>query len=127
MHTAEAWLVLYLRWTRFPWNQYLRTSIAITSGPSFAVDLPRTNKNATVLNYFSPQITFAMPQYPQYELMVQIHHRSNVVDFGKGGTPDPGWQFLTTGVLIASSLNAASRPGKRFLEGIAGSSVSSLK
>src|SRR5207248_11169298 len=27
----------------------------------------------------------------QYELMVQIHHRSNIVDFGKGGTPDPGW------------------------------------
>jgi hypothetical protein len=99
MHAEEAWLVLYFRWTRFPWNQYLRTSIAITSGPSFTVDLPRnTHKNATVLNYFSPQITFALPQYPQYELMVQIHHRSNIVDFGKGGTPDPGWQFLTVGL-----------------------------
>jgi len=99
MHTEEAWLVLYFRWTRFPWNQYLRTSIAITSGPSFAVNLPRsTHKNATVLNYFSPQITFALPEYPQYELMMQMHHRSNIVDFGKGGTPDPGWQFLTVGL-----------------------------
>ena len=26
LHTEEAWLVLYFRWTRFPWNQYLRTS-----------------------------------------------------------------------------------------------------
>jgi hypothetical protein len=66
---------------------------------SFAVDLPsNTHKNATVLNYFSPQITFALPQYPQYELMLQMHHRSNIVDFGKGGTPDPGWQFLTVGL-----------------------------
>ena len=24
MHTEEAWLVLYFRWTRFPWNEYLR-------------------------------------------------------------------------------------------------------
>jgi len=40
MHTDEARLVLNFRWTRFPWNQYLRISIAVTSGPSFAVDLP---------------------------------------------------------------------------------------
>ena len=99
MHTEEAWLVLYFRWTRFPWNEYLRTSIAITSGPSFAFDLPsKAHQNATILNYFSPQITFALPQYPQYELMVQLHHRSNIADTGKGGTPDPGWQFLTVGL-----------------------------
>jgi len=99
MHTEEAWLVLYFRWTRFPWNQYLRTSIAITAGPSFAVDLPRNaHDNAAILNYFSPEITFALPQYPQYELMVQMHHRSNFADIGKGGTPDPGWQFLTVGL-----------------------------
>jgi len=66
MHTEEAWLVLYFRWTRFPWNEYLRTSIAITSGPSFAFDLPsKAHQNATILNYFSPQITLALPQYPQ--------------------------------------------------------------
>jgi hypothetical protein len=98
MHADEAWLVLYFRWTRFPWNQYLRTSIAITSGPSFAVDLPPNTHNATVLNYFSPQITFALPQYPRYELLVQLHHRSDIVDIGKGGTPDHGWQYLTFGL-----------------------------
>lgn len=100
MHTDEAWLVLNFRWTRFPWNQYLRTSIAVTSGPSFVVDLPpNTHHNATVLNYFSPEITFALPRYPQYELMVQLHHRSD--PFGgisNGGSPDPGWQFLTVGL-----------------------------
>jgi hypothetical protein len=99
MHTEEAWLVLNFRWTRFPWNQYLHTSIAITSGPSFAVNLPRNaHHNAAVLNYFSPEITFALPQYPQYALIVQMHHRSSVADIGKGGTPDPGWQFLTVGL-----------------------------
>ena len=99
MHTDEAWLVVNFRWTRFPWNQYLRTSIAITAGPSFAVDLPRNaHHNAAILNYFSPEITFALPQYPQFALMVQMHHRSDIVDIGKGGTPDPGWQFLTIGL-----------------------------
>jgi hypothetical protein len=99
MHTEEAWLVLNFRWTNFPWHQYLCTSIAITFGPSFAVDLPRNaHHNAAILNYFSPEITFALPQYPQYALMVQLHHRSDIADIGKGGTPDPGWQFLTVGL-----------------------------
>ena len=99
MHTEEAWLVLYFRWTRFPWNEYLRTSIAITAGPSFAVNLPSTaHHDANILNYFSPEITLALPQCPQYELMVQLHHRSNIADIGKVGTPDPGWQFLTVGL-----------------------------
>ncbi len=98
MHADEAWLALNFRWTRFPWNQYVRTSIAITFGPSFAVDLPSNTHNAIVLNYFSPEITFALPQYPQYQLMMQMHHRSDFVDIGKGGTPDPGWQYLTVGL-----------------------------
>jgi hypothetical protein len=99
MHADEAWLVLNIRWTRFPWNRYLRTSIAITFGPSVAVDLPSgTPKDAVILNYFSPEITFALPQYPQYEMMVQLHHRSDIVDIGSGGTPDRGWQFLTVGL-----------------------------
>jgi len=29
--------------------------------------------------------------------MVQLHHRSNIANIGKGETPDPGWQFLTVG------------------------------
>jgi hypothetical protein len=86
MHTDEAWLVLNFRWTRFPWNQYLRTSIAITSSPSFAVDLPRNaHHNAAILNYFSPPITFALPQDAQYELMVLMHHRSDIANIGRGG------------------------------------------
>jgi hypothetical protein len=98
MHADEAWLALNFRWTRFPWNQYVRTSIAVTLGPSFAVDLPSNTHNAVILNYFSPEITFALPQYPQYELMIQMHHRSDFVDIGKGGNPDPGWQYLTVGL-----------------------------
>jgi hypothetical protein len=98
MHAQENWLVLNFRWTHFPWNDYLRTSIAIAAGPSFAGQLRSNTHNATVLNYFSPVITLALPQYPQHELMVQTHHRSNIADIGKGGTPDPGWQYLTVGL-----------------------------
>lgn len=98
VHAEEAWLSLYFRWTRFPWNQYLRTSVALTTGPSVAVDLPARAHNAVILEFFSPQITFALPQYPQYELMVQLHHRSDFVDTGTRNTPDPNWQYMTIGL-----------------------------
>lgn len=95
MHTDEAWLALYFRWTRFPWNRYLYTTIAISTGPSFAVDLPIGSHSAHLLNYFSPELTFALPTQPRYALLVQYHHRSHM---WIGSVRDPGWQYLTIGL-----------------------------
>jgi hypothetical protein len=95
IHTDEAWLALYLRWNRFPWDRYLRTSVALNLGVSAAVDLPSGAHAATFFNYCSPQVTFALPQYPQYQLLVQMHHRSDV---GFWDGKDPGWQYLTVGL-----------------------------
>jgi hypothetical protein len=94
MHADETWLALYLRWTRFPWERRLVTSIALSIGPSTAVDLPPGARSATVYNFFSPQVTFALPDYPQYQLLFQLHHRSNL---GIWNAMDPGWQYLTVG------------------------------
>jgi len=98
MHADEAWLALYFSWTRFPWDEYLRTSIALTVGPSVAVDLPPNAHNAGILDFFSPRLTFALPQYPEYELLLQLHHRSEGYRIGGQGTPDPGWQYLVLGL-----------------------------
>jgi hypothetical protein len=95
MHADEAWAAIYFRWTRFPWNHSLRTTIAVSVGPSFAVDLPKGSHGSFVLNYFSPELTFALPKFSQYALLIQIHHRSNLW-IAKNG--DSGWQYLTVGM-----------------------------
>jgi hypothetical protein len=95
MHSDEAWLALYFRWTQFPWNPYLRTSLAVSLGVSAAVDLPQGSHDASIYNYFSPEATFALPRYPQYQLLLQLHHRSNL---GIWNATDPGWQYLTVGI-----------------------------
>jgi hypothetical protein len=95
MHAVEAWAAVYFRWTRFPWDNHLRTSIAVSAGVSYAAGLPSGSNHAKFLNYFSPEITFAPPEYPQHELVFRFHHRSNLgVSKGK----DPGWQYITAGL-----------------------------
>ena len=95
MHADEGWLAIYFRWIRFPWNRILRTSIAVSLGFSYAADLPPGSHGAHLLNYFSPEVTFALPNHPRYELLVQFHHRSNL---WIGKAADPGWQYLTVGL-----------------------------
>jgi hypothetical protein len=95
MHTDETWLALNLRWNRFPWNDYVLTSVAFSLGLNAAADLPPGSHAATFYNDFSPQVTFALPEYPRYQLLVQLHHRSN---FGLWTATDPGWQYFTVGV-----------------------------
>jgi hypothetical protein len=95
MHADEAWLALYFRWTRFPWNRTVRTSIALSVGLSYAADLPPGSHGAAFLNYCSPEVTFALPNHPRYELLVQLHHRSGL---WIGNAADPGWQYLTIGL-----------------------------
>jgi hypothetical protein len=93
MHAIQAWAAVYLRWTRFPWNNYLRTSIAISAGPSYAAQLPSGASH--VLNDFSPEVTFASPQYPQNEFVIRFQHRSLG---NRDGERDPGWQYITGGL-----------------------------
>jgi hypothetical protein len=93
MHAEQVWAAVYLRWIRFPWDNYLRTSIAISAGLSYAAQLPSGANH--LLNDFSPEVTFASPQYPQNEFVIRFQHRSTS---GVGRTSDPGWQYITGGL-----------------------------
>jgi hypothetical protein len=73
------------RWKRFPWNQYLRTSLAIGDGLSYATEVPplelssHTNEGATrLLNYIVIEMTVAPPQVSHWSIVARIHHRSGI-------------------------------------------------
>jgi hypothetical protein len=85
MHATEGWLAADFRWTYFPWNDYVRTTIALAEGGDYAdqIDLEERrragdNRGSNFLNFFSPEITFAAPEHPEDELLLRFHHRSGV-------------------------------------------------
>ena len=88
-------LVIY-RWQYFPWNDKLRTTVAIGDGLSYATETPpleeasKTNVGATrLLNYILVETTFAPPEVLDWSLVVRVHHRSGVFglfDDVKGGS-----------------------------------------
>lgn len=82
LHQTEGWVALYARWSAFPWNAYLRTSVAISTGLNYAtsatqheIDMTPDRSSTRVLHYLSPEITFALPQTPETEYLVRLHHR----------------------------------------------------
>ncbi len=109
MHETEVWASLYARWTWFPWNRYVRTTVAASTGFNFASSVPelererdKTHRGSKLLHFFSPEITLGLPAYPEWELVGRIHHRSGArvlvgeVDMfnGVGG----GVHFATFGI-----------------------------
>jgi hypothetical protein len=114
LHETEGWAALYLRWKYFPWNDYLRTTVAVSTGLNYASAISEeeylesgNGKGARLLHYFSPEITVALPSRPDRELVIRNHHRS-----GGGGIygyrmpvygslfhgTDGGTQFLSVGL-----------------------------
>jgi hypothetical protein len=113
MHATEFSGVINIRWNYFPWNDYLKTSIGLSEGLSITTEedtkerLPNNPSvvgnhlvftGSQVLNFFSPEITFALPQYEAYELLVRCHLRSGV--FGTINGVHAGAQFFTTGLRV---------------------------
>lgn len=102
MHATEGWVAVDFRWTYFPWNQYVRTTIALAEGGSYAseIDLEErrradNNKGSNYLNFFSPEMTFALPDMPNDELLFRFQHRSGV--FGLINGVYGGSSFATVG------------------------------
>lgn len=74
-------LLLIARWLTFPWNDYLKTTLAVGNGVSYATDIPEIEaenhaKTARLLDYLMFELTFGLPQYPQWDLITRVHHRS---------------------------------------------------
>jgi len=80
---GHVWGALYGRYDAFPWNHVVHTSVAGSIGLSYitqqtAFENSETNDGDTkqLLHYFSPEITFALPDHRDKELVLRLHHRS---------------------------------------------------
>ena len=78
-------IVLIARWSAFPWNRSLPTTLAIGDGVSIATTKPKheverrgKHDSARTLNYVMAEATFAHPCYPQWALVARYHHRSGM-------------------------------------------------
>ena len=93
---------IILRWQNFPWNHYVTTTLAAAEGISYATKVPfqetvdADNDTKRLLNYLMFEATFAMPKYPQWELVARIHHRSGA--FGLYGAGNSGSTAVGVGV-----------------------------
>lgn len=102
LHAAEAWGALYFRWKAFPWNNYIRTSVAVSTGLNFAskideVEDAKSRRDDHMLHYLSPEITFGLPSQPNWDLVFRFHHRSGgKLDFFNGNSG--GAQYQTVGL-----------------------------
>ena len=82
-NVKEGNLYMVWRFSRFPWNNYIKNSIAIGDGFSYASkppfadiepDKPRDDYSK-LLNYLLAEFTFALPSHPEFELAIRLHHR----------------------------------------------------
>jgi hypothetical protein len=102
---TELWAALYFRYRGFPWDKYLVTSFALSTGLNWATgisdveqDRARDGEGSQLMHYFAPEITFALPSHPNTELLFRIHHRSGV--FGLISDAWGGAQYATVGLRV---------------------------
>lgn len=105
MHEWEAWGAVFLRYNYFPWNNYIYTTVAISTGLDYASDISEIevrrsgdNRGSRLLHYLAPEITFALPQHKSEELVVRLHHRSGA--YGLVSRTGGGAQYLTVGLRL---------------------------
>ena len=83
-----------LRWQPFLWDKVLDTSFAVGNGFSYTskiseLEEERHGKATRLLHFLMFELTFALPDYPKWNLIARIHHRSGVYgvfDGVSGGT-----------------------------------------
>jgi len=102
---TEVWGAVYVRYRGFPWDRYLLTSVALSTGLNYASavseleqEKARDGEGSRLMHFFSPEVTFALPRYPDTELLFRIHHRSGV--FGVVSDAFGGMQYATFGLRI---------------------------
>jgi hypothetical protein len=87
VNAPETWVAAYLRFDGFPWNHWIYTTAAISTGLSYVSVLSDVEHDSNgrgnpaghkLLHYFSPEITWALPEHRNSELVLRWHHRSGV-------------------------------------------------
>jgi hypothetical protein len=88
------------RWTDFPWNDVLPTTLSFALGPSYETQIPREEEplnggfSKRWLAFWLFEIEVSPPQSP-WSGVIRVHHRSTAFGlFGKGG----GSNWLVLGV-----------------------------
>jgi len=91
--------VLIARWHYFPWNKYVDTSFAVGDGVSYYTEVSEVEEEddedaQRALNYLLFEVALGLPEYPKWDLVFRIHHRSSV--FGLAGAG--GSNFVCGGI-----------------------------
>lgn len=88
---------LILRWVDFPWNDHVKTTIASGVGLSYSEKVylmdrqrhPGSHRSHLKFNW-PIQLTFAHPDYPNYQIMLFLIHQSGGHIFDQGGVNSLG-------------------------------------
>ena len=84
---GEFWAAAYLRYDGFPWTNYVYTTFGLSMGPNYVTRLPQVERGTDArpepnqshfLNFFSPELTFALPSRPDREIAIRYMHRSGI-------------------------------------------------
>jgi hypothetical protein len=78
---GEVWGGLFARWDRFPWQDKVYTTIAVSTGLNYATrvsEIEWSENNSKLLHYLGPEITIADPDNKNLEGVLRLHHRSGV-------------------------------------------------
>ena len=101
---GEFWAAAYLRYDGFPWTNHVYTTFGLSMGPDYVTRLPRVERgtdalpeqnHSRFLNFFSPELTFALPERPHQEVVLRYMHRSGI--FGTFNGVWEGANSLTVG------------------------------
>ena len=93
-HNWEFNLPVAIRWSKFPWNNYVSTSLAYGIGPSYASKEPKAeieehDSTKKFLVYWFGELAVG-PSGSNWACVLRIHHRSGafglILDRGVGGS-----------------------------------------
>lgn len=91
------------RWSKFPWDHLIDTTVAIGNGLSYPTEVPRLERerhgpdeSTRLLNYTLVEITFALPNVLDWSLVWRYHHRSGA--FGTFDGVTEGSTVLAGGI-----------------------------
>lgn len=72
-------------WRNFPWDRFITTTFGLGEGISWSTKVPSKETIdivpqdvRKVLNLMIFEVTFALPQHPNLQLVYRVHHRSGV-------------------------------------------------
>ena len=89
-----------VRWVDFPWNEYLYTTFSMGVGLSYSEKVPlmdierHPNDDRARMQFNWPiALTFALPEYPDHQLMLFLLHQSGGHVFDRGGMNSLGIGF----------------------------------